>query len=61
MARSISKDRMVQIIRSFEEKQQKSNILWLKDQVRICEEPDTSEEVREECNNKLAKGLGYDS
>jgi hypothetical protein len=52
---------MVQIIRSFEEKQQKSNILWLKDQVRICEEPDTSEEVREECNNKLAKGLGYDS
>lgn len=52
---------MVQIIRSFEEKQQRSNILWLEGQVCTCEEPDTSEEVREERNNKLAKGLGYDS
>jgi hypothetical protein len=52
---------MVQIIRNFEEKQQKSNISWLEDQVRTCEEPDTSAEVLEERRNKLAKGLRYDS
>jgi hypothetical protein len=43
----VSKDRLPQAIRTFEEKQQKSNISWLEDQVRTCKEPDASEEVLE--------------
>lgn len=51
---------MVEVFRNFEEKRQKSNISWLEDQVRTCEEPSTNDKVLEERKNELAKGLGYD-
>jgi hypothetical protein len=61
MARPISKDRMVQAIRTFEEKQQRSNISWLEDQVRTCGEANGIHKVLEERRNKLAKGVKYES
>jgi len=52
---------MVQAIEVFEAKQQRSNISWLQDQVRTCEQSNTTNKVLEERRNKLAKGLKYES
>jgi hypothetical protein len=61
MAIPMLQDRMAQAIRAFEEKQQRSNILWLEAQVQACEDPDVDDKVLEERKNKLAKSLRYES
>ena len=61
MAIPMSMNRMVQAIQVFEEKQQKSNMLWLEAQVHECQDPNVEDKVLEERKNKLAKGLKYES
>ncbi|KAK5107619.1 hypothetical protein LTR62_000954 [Meristemomyces frigidus] len=61
MTRTTSHDEMVVAVRTFEQKQQDSNIRWFAEQTRACEAPDATAADVQERMYKLARTLKLSS